>query len=209
MKAVDDVIPGIGITINNSPLHASIFSYMSIKDCDAIFDGSKNLNFIWQTEIKDPKADLSEIESEQNLVESDSEHTRSKWYLMAIECAEDDKNLLAQAYIGLGNARYTDSTHENNGVWYQEALNLLGDKGSIGLKKKAETGLENYRKSLYRKHAKYLGRLTKDSEPSILTDDKTYGTSIFDTVKSDKPRQNKKHNKLKIGYGEKKVKIHP
>ena len=140
---------------------------------------------------------------------TDSEHTRCKWYIKAIGHAEDDKNLLAQAYIGLGNARYTDSTHENNGVWYQEALNLLGDKGSIGLKKKAETGLENYRKSLYRKHAKYLGRLTKDSEPSILTDDKTYGPSIFDTVKSDKPRQNKKHNKLKIGYGEKKVKIHP
>ena len=45
---------------------------MSIKDCDAIFDGSKNLDFIWQTEIKDHKTDLSEIESEQKLVESDN-----------------------------------------------------------------------------------------------------------------------------------------
>ena len=76
MKAVDDVIPSIGITINDSPLHESIFRYMSIKDCDAIFDGSKNLDFIWQTEIKDPKADLSEIDSEQNLVESDNSTTQ-------------------------------------------------------------------------------------------------------------------------------------
>lgn len=71
IRAVDDVIPSIGMTINNSPLHDSIFSYMSIKDCDEIFDGSKNLNFIWQTEIKDPKDDLSEVESEQNTVESE------------------------------------------------------------------------------------------------------------------------------------------
>ena len=77
MKAVDDVIPSIGITINNSPLHESIFTYMCIKDCDAIFDGSKNLNFIWQTEIKDPKDDLSEIESEQNSVESYNSTTKT------------------------------------------------------------------------------------------------------------------------------------
>ena len=77
MRAVDDVIPSIGITINNCPLHDSIFSYMSIKDCDAIFDGSKSLNFIWQTEIKDPKDDLSEIESEQNSVESYNSTTKT------------------------------------------------------------------------------------------------------------------------------------
>ena len=99
----------------------------------------------------------------------------------------------------MGNARYVDRAHENNGVWYQEALNILRDKGSIGLKKKAEAGLENYRKSLSKNHAKHSGRLTKESESSGLTEGKTYGISLFDAMKPDKPRQKKKHSQLKIG----------
>ena len=43
------------------------------------------------------------------------------------------------------------------------------------------------------------GRLTKESDSSSLTEGKTYGISLFDAMKPDKPRQKKKHSQLKIG----------
>src|SRR5262249_19280348 len=56
-----------------------------------------------------------------------------------------DVSLRAQACIGLGNARYTDSSHQHNTNWYLEALNLLGKDGDVSLRAQACIGLGNAR----------------------------------------------------------------
>ena len=40
-EAIDDFIISIGITINDTPLHQLIFTSMSIKVCEYIFDGTQ------------------------------------------------------------------------------------------------------------------------------------------------------------------------
>ena len=69
-EAIRNIIPSIEITINDTLLHQSIFTYLSIKDCENIFDGTKNFNFIMQTKINNTEDDLSQIEREQNSVKS-------------------------------------------------------------------------------------------------------------------------------------------
>ena len=54
-----------------------------------------------------------------------------------------DIDLRAQALIGLGNARHTDSRHHGQQDWYLEALGLLAEKGDINLRVQALTGLAN------------------------------------------------------------------
>ena len=48
-----------------------------------------------------------------------------------------------QAYIGLGNARYSDRDHDRT-YWYLQALEVLGEHGDASLLAQAYSGLGNF-----------------------------------------------------------------
>ena len=55
-------------------------------------------------------------------------------------------DILAQAYIGLGNARYTNDEVKNNAEWYNKAIEVMKDKpGNENLQTQAYIGLGNAR----------------------------------------------------------------
>lgn len=71
IKAINDVIPSVEITLNDTPLHESFNAYLSIRDCDNIFDANHQVNFIWQRRIKKHQDSLSKVVNEQNSIEFD------------------------------------------------------------------------------------------------------------------------------------------
>ena len=61
MNAIDELFLVLELPSMTHHFTPSIFSYIIINDCEEIFDGTKNLNFILQNKINNPKDDLSEV----------------------------------------------------------------------------------------------------------------------------------------------------
>ena len=73
IEKINNVIPSMKISINETfNIYHSIFTYMSINDCESLFDGAQQVNCFLQNKVKQHQDHSSKLESAQSSIEPDN-----------------------------------------------------------------------------------------------------------------------------------------